>query len=336
MSKEAMDWAMEYAPPMPSQLVATLSGLARHADKKGRGAYPSVARLAAYACKDKRSVQRDLRLLIELGLIRLGDQSKAAHLPEGKRPDVYDLAVERTVPHGRAGSDEVTSASRVALASSRQRGGKRKPSSRPSESGLTGDVDVTPDASVTGDVDVTPDVHVTPTPSNVVQNPETPTSDTTSTLPRGDVHVRGDVDVTGDVDVADGVTPTSPKPTTEPTTRSNNSSAHDSAEAAEERDYAMTKFGAFWFAYPRSKSIEKAKTAWRQALDRGADPDHIVAAATTYAVERAGKEVKYTPYPATWLDAGSYDDEPDPTPAADTGTTGQNWTMEDFYSGFAS
>ncbi|MDR3081329.1 MAG: helix-turn-helix domain-containing protein, partial [Streptomyces sp.] len=154
MSTEAMDWALEDAPPMPAQLVATLAGLARHADKKGRGAYPSVARLASYACKAERSVQRDLKQLRELGFIRLGDQGKASHLPEGKRPEVYDLAVERTVPGGRASSDEVTRTSRVTLASSRRRGGKKKPSSDSTSPDLTGDVDVTPDVDVTRDVDV--------------------------------------------------------------------------------------------------------------------------------------------------------------------------------------
>jgi hypothetical protein len=149
-----MDWALEKAPPMPAQLVATLSGLARHADKKGRGTYPSVARLAAYACKAERSVQRDLKQLRELGFIRLGDQSKAAHLPEGKRPEVYDLALERVVPGGRAGSDEVTLTSRVALASSRRRGGKKKTSSEDVSSDLTGDVDVRGDVDVTGDAGV--------------------------------------------------------------------------------------------------------------------------------------------------------------------------------------
>lgn len=154
MSKEAIDWALEYAPPMPSQLIATLSGLARHADKAGRGTYPSVARLAAYACKSERSVQRDLVELKKLGLIRLGDQRKAAHLPEGKRPEVYDLALETSVPGGRAGRDEVTQASRVTLASSRRRGGRKKPSSDAVPDSGTGDVDVTPDVDVTGDVDV--------------------------------------------------------------------------------------------------------------------------------------------------------------------------------------
>ncbi|MFJ8208156.1 helix-turn-helix domain-containing protein [Streptomyces sp. NPDC096033] len=154
MSKEAMDWALEFAPPMPSQLIATLSGLARHADKAGRGTYPSVARLAAYACKSERSVQRDLLELKKLGLIRLGDQQKAAHLPEGKRPEVYDLAVEMVVPGGRAGRDEVTLTSRVTLASSRRRGGRKKSSSDALLDQETGDVDVRGDVDVTGDVDV--------------------------------------------------------------------------------------------------------------------------------------------------------------------------------------
>jgi hypothetical protein len=149
-----MDWALEFAPPMPAQLIATLSGLARHADKKGYGAYPSVARLAAYTCKSERSVQRDLKELRKLGLIRLGDQAKAAHLPEGKRPDVYDLALENAVPNGRAAKDEATLASRVTLTSSRRRGGRKKPSSDDFGAPRTGDVHVTPDADVTPDVDV--------------------------------------------------------------------------------------------------------------------------------------------------------------------------------------
>lgn len=164
-----MDWALEYAPPMPSQLVATLAGLARHADKKGRGSYPSVARLAAYTCKSQRSVQRDLAELRKLGLIRLGNQQKAAHLPEGKRPEVYDLAMERVVQDGRAGRDGVTRASLVTLTSSRARGGRKRSSSGDTSPDLTGDVGVTPDAHVTRDVHVADGV--------------------TSTSQRGDAHV---------------------------------------------------------------------------------------------------------------------------------------------------
>lgn len=276
-----MDWALELAPPMPAQLVATLSGLARHADKQGRGAYPSVARLAAYTCKAERSVQRDLKQLRELGFIRLGDQTKATHLPEGKRPDVYDLAVERVVPGGRASSDEVTRTSRVTLASSRRRGGKKKPSSDVIASGLTGDVDV-----------------------------------------------RGDVDVTGDADVADGVTSTSqegrrgrhPNQKTEPKAEPKDSygarSSSIAAPADEERDYHWPAFAEFWVCYPRPMKPEKTKQAWRDALDRGADPGHIVKAARAYAYARRDEDPQYTPYSATWLNDGSYDDPIDASPAS--------------------
>lgn len=276
-----MDWALEKAPPMPAQLVATLTGLARHADKQGRGSYPSVARLAAYACKAERSVQRDLKQLRELGYIRLGDQSKAAHLPQGKRPEVYDLAIGWVIPGFRTGSDEVTRASRVTLASSRRRGGKKKPSSEDAPSDLTGDVDV-----------------------------------------------RGDVDVTGDADVADGVTPTSqegrrprhPNQKTEPRAEPKDSyGARDAARAAagnEERDYHWPAFGEFWIYYPRPMKPEKTKQAWREALDRGADPGHIVKAAKAYAYARRDEDPQFTPYSNTWLNDGSYDDPIDTPPSS--------------------
>jgi hypothetical protein len=81
--------------------------------------------------------------------------------------------------------------------------------------------------------------------------------------------------------------------------------------------------------YPRSKQIEKAKTAWREALDRGADPDLIVKAATAYAHERHGQDAKYTPYPATWLNNGSYEDQPDPDRPAGQDDSGPHRNPED-------
>ncbi|WP_432138947.1 helix-turn-helix domain-containing protein [Streptomyces sp. bgisy154] len=182
MSLEATVWALKYAPPMPPQLLGTLFGLADHADKHGRGAYPSVRTLAAYACKSERSIQRDLKELAKLGLIRDGDQSAADHIPQERRPHVYDLAMETTVPGGRAGDDEVTRASRVTLTSSRARGGRK--TAAHTQGGVTPTSGG--DAHVTGDTDVTSGV--------------TPTSKW------------------GDAHVATGVTPTSPKPSFEPPT----------------------------------------------------------------------------------------------------------------------
>lgn len=288
-----MDWALEFAPPMPSQLVVTLSGLARHADKRGRGAYPAVPRLAAYACKSERSVQRDLAELRKLGLIRLGDQSKASHLPEGKRPEVYDLAMERTVPNGRAGRDEVTRTSLVTLTSSRARGGKKKPSSDAMTSGLTGDVDVRGDAHVTGDADVadgvTPtsargDAHVTQT-KEMNQLPE----------PK-DNYFSAAAEMNEAGDVLDAI-------------------AAKSEELHKQRGGTdLSGFLAFWNAYPRKKSMGKAKDAYRLALNEGADPEVILAAATNYAIERTNEDARFTPYPAKWLEEGRYLDEADPAP----------------------
>jgi hypothetical protein len=77
----------------------------------------------------------------------------------------------------------------------------------------------------------------------------------------------------------------------------------------------LEAFGAFWLTYPKRKAKEEAKKAWIAAIKRGADPQRIVAAAKAYTHERHGQDAKFTKYPATWLNKGCYDDEPDPQPA---------------------
>lgn len=72
--------------------------------------------------------------------------------------------------------------------------------------------------------------------------------------------------------------------------------------------------------------IEKTKRAWRDALDRGADPDHIVKKTRAYAQHLGGKVTRYTPYSATWLNNGSYDD---PLPASPTSATGDYQPYQD-------
>lgn len=70
-------------------------------------------------------------------------------------------------------------------------------------------------------------------------------------------------------------------------------------------------FEDFWAAYPRRIAKATAKTAWTKAIRRGADPDHIVAAVRQHSAfwQNARTEPKFIPYPATWLNAGRYDDE---------------------------
>jgi hypothetical protein len=79
-------------------------------------------------------------------------------------------------------------------------------------------------------------------------------------------------------------------------------------------DHHLDAFGAFWLVYPKKKAREEARKAWCSAIDRGANPERIVEAATAYARERASEDPKFTKYPATWLNKGCYDDEPDTIP----------------------
>ncbi|TVL89814.1 helix-turn-helix domain-containing protein [Streptomyces sp. SAJ15] len=76
----------------------------------------------------------------------------------------------------------------------------------------------------------------------------------------------------------------------------------------------LEAFGAFWTVYPKKRAREEAKKAWIAAIKRGAEPKHIVNAAQAYARERFSQDPKYTKFPATWLNKGCYDDEPDPQP----------------------
>ena len=107
MSIEAIRWALREAPGVPAQCLGVLIGLAEHADKHGRASYPSAITLSVYARKSERQARTDLALLTEAKLIRPGDQSLVAYLPQNRRPVVYDLALEMvcdlqsTAPRGK-------------------------------------------------------------------------------------------------------------------------------------------------------------------------------------------------------------------------------------------
>lgn len=95
MSVQAITWVLEEAPDVKPHLVSTLIGLANHADRNGRGAYPLQATLAAYTRKSDRQIRKDLGEMLTAGLIREGDQRVVAHIAADRRPMVYDLAIER-------------------------------------------------------------------------------------------------------------------------------------------------------------------------------------------------------------------------------------------------
>lgn len=78
------------------------------------------------------------------------------------------------------------------------------------------------------------------------------------------------------------------------------------------RRKAEETFGRFWERYPRKKAKKEARKVWDKAI-KGADPEAIIQAAGRLADSRP--DPKFTPYPATWLNRGSWEDEPDPVRA---------------------
>lgn len=86
-------------------------------------------------------------------------------------------------------------------------------------------------------------------------------------------------------------------------------SKRSSARAA--GDAEPPGFAEFYAAYPRKRERKKAATAYRSALRAGADPDRLLRAAQSYANASRGKKIEYVKYPASWLNAGAYDDELD-------------------------
>ena len=66
----------------------------------------------------------------------------------------------------------------------------------------------------------------------------------------------------------------------------------------------------FWEAYPKKMAKGQAKRAWAKAfiLDH---PQEIVEAAKRYAKAQDGKDKQFIPYPASWLNAERWKDEPE-------------------------
>lgn len=90
------------------------------------------------------------------------------------------------------------------------------------------------------------------------------------------------------------------------TTEQLNLKENTSAKIEEDR------FAEFWTAYPRKVKRLAAEKAWRAAIARQVEPDHLINRATEYAKSVTGKEINYVLHPSSWLNAGAYDDEPEP------------------------
>jgi hypothetical protein len=101
-----------------------LLGYANHADKHGRGAYPSTQTIADYAECDVRTVQRHVSWLIANGFLHEGDQRMVDHLDPRYRPIVYNVAMTPEQIHQWTSEADPSSGNRARAAHAGRRGGR--------------------------------------------------------------------------------------------------------------------------------------------------------------------------------------------------------------------
>jgi hypothetical protein len=94
MSIKVVSWALNEAPVETPVHVLILVAMAERCHDDGTESRQSAATIASKARVSTRTVQRELRKLESMGVIRRGDQSLNSFLPVNRRPVVYDLAVE--------------------------------------------------------------------------------------------------------------------------------------------------------------------------------------------------------------------------------------------------
>lgn len=97
--------------------------------------------------------------------------------------------------------------------------------------------------------------------------------------------------------------------------RENNTPSKSSSDSAE--------FETFWAEYPRKVGKIAAQKAFTKALNV-APLDQITQALAVLRQDMRGKDPRFIPHPATWLNEGRWDDEP---PQAQP-TAGTPWSKE--------
>jgi hypothetical protein len=81
---------------------------------------------------------------------------------------------------------------------------------------------------------------------------------------------------------------------------------------AVDRATAEALFQAFWQPLPKKQGIDGARKAFKAAIDGGADPQAIIAAAERLGAEWADRPARYAPSPKHWLLDGCWKDPPSP------------------------
>ncbi|MGW0312063.1 helix-turn-helix domain-containing protein [Streptomyces flavidovirens] len=287
MSNEAVHWAMDRAPMLRTEKGKpdttsrhVLQALAEHAHKDGSNAHPSVLRIQYRTGYDRRTVQRALRRLEDAKLI-----SRDGMVQDRIK---WQLAMSLTRP--ASDWEEIERAEEAEREATAARVRKHRQAKRVTDSASVTESDVTDSASVSNALELR---YVT---------------DSASVC-----NARSAALTTNQPSVQPPVTKNSSSPAAQTDAPAPSVAAISPtlAKGGPQQDHYLEAFGAFWLTYPKKKSREEAKKAWVAAIERGADPQHIVDAAQGYARERAGEDPKFTKHPATWLNKGCYDDEPD-------------------------
>lgn len=87
-----------------------------------------------------------------------------------------------------------------------------------------------------------------------------------------------------------------------------------SVDPPEPKPAYTAEFESFWSVYPRRTGKLEAFRAFQRAK-KLAHRDAIMAAAVLFAQACKGKEERFIPHPATWLNQGRWDDQPAATAA---------------------
>lgn len=86
----------------------------------------------------------------------------------------------------------------------------------------------------------------------------------------------------------------------------------------------LDDFDTFWQTYPRRTAKKAARKAWDKAI-KDTSPAVILAGAERFRDHWANQtDRQFIPYPATWLNAGSWDDELIPRASTKVAQTRQN------------
>jgi len=112
MSFKATSWALNDAPVDSPVLTVVLLAMAERANDDGSECRQSIATIAAKARVSTRSVQRHIKVLLDQGVIVLGDQTLTGHHRADHRPVVYDLQMHLTRGDILSPRDGVTKTSR--------------------------------------------------------------------------------------------------------------------------------------------------------------------------------------------------------------------------------